>query len=165
MAWPGFSSRIATMDGDNLLRSVVTDEGPQGDNTIVGPKGAINLAPTQALAGSELHPFMIIGNMEGWCKFTNSHLIRRKNEIDYQNVAYKLNYDSKTSIFRYIDGIPPMTLEQVKKENPALIFVNSPASIRKCTWCPNRVSAAWVASAGPAGLCRIEFLGRGSTWT
>ena len=84
MAWPGFSSRMATMDGDNLLRSVVTDEGPQSDTTVVGSKSAINLAPTQGLAGSELHPFMIIGNMEGWCKYTNNHLIRRKNEVNIE---------------------------------------------------------------------------------
>ncbi|KAI9246435.1 hypothetical protein BDA99DRAFT_263576 [Phascolomyces articulosus] len=164
-AWPGFSRRLASMDGDNLLRCVVTDDGPRNDNIVGGAKAAVNIAPTQGLAGSEHHPFVIIGNLEGWCKYSNTHLVRRRVEYDFQNIAYKLNYDSQTTEFRYIDGIPAMTLDQVKKENPALMFVENIASVRKCTWCPNRISSSWAASAGAAGLCRIDFLGRGSTWT
>ncbi|KAJ8661026.1 hypothetical protein O0I10_003248 [Lichtheimia ornata] len=163
LVWPGIGDKLSYMDGDNILHLCDTKEKSElspGNRLVEGN------AASFSIAGSEMHPFLSITSSDGWLKIVNAYVLRRRGETKYQNIAYKLEYDPEEDTFQYIDGLKPMSKDQSKKEKGYYHYMkDSVRLLTKTCWCPNTTSAGWIASGGAAGLCRVEFVGRGTQWT
>lgn len=116
------------------------------------------------IATSEHHGQFVVGTSFGWTRGGNMYQIRSRSFTVKQITVYKLSYSEITKSYRYIDGIGYQGLDETRKIPRFQQFGETPMAIQKIIWNPNKPTCAFLASGGSAGLCRIEFEGRGTKW-
>ncbi|KAF7723090.1 hypothetical protein EC973_002374 [Apophysomyces ossiformis] len=159
--WPGITDMLLYVDGENMCRTMRTTDGPETGATI---KTFDSLGFVWSLSSSLQHTFTAAGTVDGWVKMLNTLQKRKKSGLAVQQILYKLQYDSASNEFRYVDGITPEYWEKNKQDVTYEPFVDMKLNIQRIAWNNNRRTSGWVASAASAGLCRIEFVGRGPGW-
>ncbi|KAI8097975.1 uncharacterized protein B0P05DRAFT_522806 [Gilbertella persicaria] len=158
--WQGHDTIMLYVDADGLTRGCAFNaDGGLSFNKLGDCTGMC-----WSIGTSEHHGHFALSTAIGWVRTSNMYQVKLKKLLITQNTVYKLHYNHDTGIYRYIDGIGPQTLDEAKKLPVYSQYGDSQMSIQKVAWNPNKPTCAFLASGGAAGLCRIDFEGRGSNW-
>lgn len=63
-----------------------------------------------------------------------------------------------------MDGIGAKDTKYFTKVPRYELFSTPEVALQKTVWNPNKLTSGFLATAGSAGLCRVEFEGRGPSW-
>ncbi|KAI8371723.1 uncharacterized protein BYT42DRAFT_78883 [Radiomyces spectabilis] len=113
------------------------------------------------IAASDHHLYIASTSSDGAVKIAENTTRHKRRQPRHQTV-YELKLEANGS-FRYMDGFPVQYATSEKDISLSLSLVNPLQSIHKAAWNPNLKAAGWLVTGGPAGLCRLEFIGCGPT--
>ncbi|KAI8982245.1 WD40-repeat-containing domain protein [Mycotypha africana] len=159
-AWSHHSHILFHIDSDGHCRG----EGFAKDNTQVGFKYGLVQGFVWEMCVSPHHGHFAVVSALGWVRSNNMFMNKKKKLSVVQKSVYKLHYDEETDELRYIDGIGYHNLDELRASPAYNQYGKSLMSIHKAAWNPNRSTSAFLATGGAAGLCRIDFEGKGSKW-
>ncbi|KAI8978440.1 hypothetical protein BDB01DRAFT_271600 [Pilobolus umbonatus] len=160
-AWSSNNFAFVTTESESHLKIYSFAENNVPSGSFIGE----SIGECNMIASSIFHPHIAYCSSIGWVMHVNTSPTKDRKWGTIMNVAYKLDYDEENDKYTYIDGVNHMTVDQAKELSGLEDFLSSSRSIQRITWCPTVRSAAFLASGGAAGLCRIEFVGCGTQWT
>ncbi|KAG1461298.1 hypothetical protein G6F46_004108 [Rhizopus delemar] len=160
IAWPGHAPMLLLSGAEDVIRALSYSASMGPCYTRYGEMPG----PCWSIGMSEHHGHLSVANATGWIVTTNVYQPKLKSIALSLYVVYKLCYHAETKSFIYVDGLGVKTGEYMKKVPRYELFGTPEVSLQKVTWNPNKETAGFIASGGAAGLCRIEFEGRGPNW-
>ncbi|CEI93818.1 hypothetical protein RMCBS344292_08044 [Rhizopus microsporus] len=159
-SWVGHAPMLLVAGSEDSVRGMTYYPGLTPCLTKYG-----NLpGPCWHLGTSEHHGQFLTATATGWLASANMYQYKGRVASLYHYYIYKLCYSEETNTYVYIDGIGFKSQEEIAKTPQYELFTVGEVSLQRAVWNPNRRTAGFIASAGSAGLCRIEFEGRGSKW-
>ncbi|KAI8817950.1 WD40-repeat-containing domain protein [Fimicolochytrium jonesii] len=171
MTYVPMENRIVFADSENVLRTMRVGEEAKNpskkENKDDGDDaGAYHRQRTSYIAAhqaciwhvkrSDHLPFVCSGSADGSVTVST---VRRTGANRFhkpvQVFLYRLEYDQPSDTFTLFDDLNP----QIVADNPRTVPINffgPEIAIQKVAWNPNVNASSWIASAGTAGLVRIE---------
>ncbi|KAI8332065.1 hypothetical protein BC941DRAFT_437408 [Chlamydoabsidia padenii] len=112
--WSGHRNKIMFVDGDLILKEFFSQDCKNFKS------GNVNAAGTfMSMACSEQHSFIVLGSSDGFLKLVNTLIKRVKGKAKLQKILYKLIYNEKDNVYRYVDGLQPQSVDDTKAMSPA----------------------------------------------
>ncbi|ORZ25648.1 WD40-repeat-containing domain protein [Absidia repens] len=161
VVWPGHRHKILYADADLMLKDLETQDCKDFKS---GSNFAACSGFTLSMAASEQHSYIVFGSSAGYVRTFNTLAKKVKAKARIQNVIFRLIYHEDTKVYRYVDGLQPESIDTAKAMPSLNRVLHHNMSISKVCWNPNSLTSAWIASAGPNGLCRLDFVGAGKDW-
>ncbi|KAI9486287.1 MAG: hypothetical protein EXX96DRAFT_548476 [Benjaminiella poitrasii] len=159
-AWAWHGTMVIHSDADNLTQGF----GINTDGTPAKLRFGEMLGFCWTAAVSEHHAQFAVASSLGWVRSCNMYQKKIRQLLLAQNTVYKLHYHEDKDIYQYIDGIAKQTIDETRSLPSYRQFGETHMQIQRVVWNPNKTTSAFLASGGAAGLCRIDFEGRGSKW-
>ncbi|KAG1092650.1 hypothetical protein G6F42_019149 [Rhizopus arrhizus] len=159
-AWPGHSIMGLFSDGESMLRGMSINVDGSLSMTKFGDLPGI----CWSMATSEHHGQFVCASAIGYVISCNLYQAKSRSLTNCTNGVYRLFYNENTDEYRYVDGIGLLSMPEAKALPTFRIYGKTHMAIQKVVWNPNKQTSGFLASGGSAGLCRVEFEGRGDKW-
>ncbi|CAO3698895.1 unnamed protein product [Rhizopus stolonifer] len=160
VVWPGHAYMFLSAGSEDMLRATSASKSAANCHMKYSEIPGF----VWGLGGSEHHGHISVANATGWNITTNAYQQKKKAVSLAMYTVFKLCYHEPTKTYTYVDGIGVKDTKYFTKVPRYELFSTPEVALQKTVWNPNKLTSGFLATAGSAGLCRVEFEGRGPGW-